>query len=240
MTPIRLINLERATDRLQAFVTANQDVDAAVEVFRAVDGSIQDIDDLIREDYVAPGLMERYTASNLGCSLSHICLWQEAVDRAEPTTACEDDAVLRRDFAARSAELISSAPDFGIILWGWNFDAPLAIELMPGTHAALRCDQAELRETLAVFPTIDIKPRLFRLRQAFGTVCYTVSPAGARKLLDRLVPLRPLEITLAGKSQRFPHVGIDVALSSVYAELSAYVCVPPLVVTPNIKSGETA
>ena len=240
---IRLINLARQPGRLERFRQRNENVPLRLERFEAIDGETFNLAALRRGGMIGKDVFEYYTRGQLGCSISHLTLWREIAESYEPTTICEDDAVFHSAFEELSRAVMADVPDFDIVLWGWNFDAGLLIELIPDlAKAVLFCDQDELRRVRDdEWQIANIDPRPFRLMQAFGTVCYTVSPAGARKLYDEIVPLRPLTIELAGSGpglragRQLPHVGIDVAMSAAYPSLAAYVCVPPLVITPNEK-----
>jgi hypothetical protein len=75
--------------------------------------------------------------------------------------------------------------------------------------------------------------------------CYSVSPNGARKMMAKSLPLRPLVHPFPEALRAKPHmpyfrtVGIDVTLSGIYPELNAFICFPPIVITRNDQSQST-
>ena len=95
-------------------------------------------------------------------------------------TVCEDDAIFNRHFSRRAEAILSGLPrDWDIILWGWNFDSILHVELIEGMgQMVMHFDPSKLgasngRVSGEVY---DVLP--LRLVTAFGTICYSVSPKG--------------------------------------------------------------
>ena len=77
------------------------------------------------------------------------------------------------------------------------------------------------------------------LTTAFGTCAYVVSPTGAQKLIDKCFPLswtlhyvRQLKIVVRA-------VTGDVVMNSLYGEMAAYLCVPPIALVRNDKTVST-
>lgn len=231
---IHLINLDRRADRLREFAALNAHLRNVIR-FSAIDGQRLDIAALIREGTIRPGILNTYTAARLGGALSHLALWQQAIDAGKTLTICEDDAILHRDCAAHWARLLPELPgDWDLVVWGWNFNAALDFELLPGVSRCLAlCEQASLRAAALRFQEAPVSPQPFRLRQALGIPCYSVSPKGARRLRQFCLPLRPMELRLPGKTRRLGNIGIDCMMAALYPEIVAYVGVPPLAVTPN-------
>ena len=231
---LHLINLDRAADRLREFTTLNAHLRGMVR-FPAVDGAALDTSELIRGGIIDPGILETYTPARLGCALSHLALWQAAIEAGEALTICEDDALLHGDFATHAAQLLGQLPgDWDVILWGWNFNAALDIDFLPGISPCLvLCEQASLRARAENFQNLPISPRRFRLRQALGLPCYSVSPKGARALRDFCVPLRPMQLQLPGNNRHLRNVGIDCMMAALYPRIAAFVSFPPLAVTKN-------
>ena len=126
-----LINLDRSLDRLQRFYALHSGMDDIIRS-TAVDGY-----DLTRDELINDGVMQpdvSYSMTELGCYLSHTSLWKLCIDIGEPITVIEDDAVLSKDFHRNSAQLLSSLPqNWDFVMWGWNFDAYLTVDLIPGS-----------------------------------------------------------------------------------------------------------
>jgi GR25 family glycosyltransferase involved in LPS biosynthesis len=229
-----LINLDRAEGRRRRFAAANSDLRDVLR-FAAVDGSGLDLPELIRDGLIDPRIAETYTPARLGGALSHLAVWEKAIAAGEALTICEDDAILHPDFAAQSARLLRELPaEWDIVLWGWNFDAALDIDLLPGVSPCLVLfEQPKLRAAAARFQQLPISPQLFRLRQALGLPCYSVSPKGARALREFCLPLRPMQLRLPGRDRRLRNVGIDCMMAGLYPEIVAFASFPPLAITKN-------
>lgn len=229
---IHVINLDRSADRLCEFQRRNGHL-PAIQRFSAIDGATIDRHALMAARTIAPGL--KYTNGAIGCALSHLHFWESAADGAEAITICEDDATFHHGFLEHAPRLIANLPeDWDLVLWGWNFDSILLFDLLPGVSQCLGVfDQAKLRGAVDQYQRLPLTPALFRLVRAFGTVCYTLSPSGARKLLDRCLPIGPFTIPFPMVNPEFPNNGIDIAMNREYEAVNAYVSLPPLVVTTN-------
>lgn len=231
--PIRVITLQRTPERLEAFEHRNSHLPWAVH--EAVDGTRLSADDVAASGLFAPALAQTYTTGALGCALSHRELWQQAVESGSPLTIAEDDAVFRGDFLASSRALLQRLPaDWDFVLWGWNFDSSLVVHMLPGVSpAALLFDQARLRASLGVFQDLRDPVLPLRLDKCFGMPAYSVSAAGAARLLRLCFPLTELLLRVPLVHAVVPNTGVDVAMNAAYPNLSAWACFPPLVVTPN-------
>ena len=225
--PIHVISLARTPGRLESFRADNPGLQAW-DVFPAIDGTT--VDAATRD---ALGDTALWSKGGVGAALSHIALWRLCVESGRPLTICEDDAVLRADFARASGTLLESVPGFDIVLWGWNFDAVMEAEVSPGVPAAVLGDQAALRSGVDAFRTQSVAPSLLRLHKALGVPCYTVSPAGAATLLARGLPVHPVRVALPLMAYEIGNVTFDVTMASLYAQLSAHIALPPLAVTRN-------
>jgi len=60
-----------------------------------------------------------------------------------------------------------------------------------------------------------------------GTAAYSLSPAGAWKLLAEALPARPFTLTILVGSQ-WPNTGVDMLLNVLYDRLNAYVAFLPM------------
>ena len=229
---IHVINLDRSEARLREFRRLNAHL-PEIRRFAAIDGSAVDRQELVESLTMTADLP--YTDGAVGCALSHLSFWERAKTDGKPVTVCEDDAIFHREFLQRASHLRSTVePDWDLIMWGWNFDSILYFDLMPGVSPCLaRFSQEYLRSGVETFQNSPIAPALFRLFRAFGTVCYSVSSRGAKQLLQRALPLRPLKIDFPTINPEFPNNGIDKAMNDLYPELNAYVSFPPLVITKN-------
>jgi len=120
--PAFCINLDRRPDRWKKFVDQEAlDHLPTMKRFKAVDGKTLDI----RNDSRIPLMTKRNilanmrrtheeldTAGGIGCALSHIGVWEWAVQNQSPVTlVMEDDAVVPPDFVSRTNRILDSNPD---------------------------------------------------------------------------------------------------------------------------------
>ena len=229
---VHVVNLDRSTERLREFREVNAHL-RAIERFPAVDGATQSMADLVQKGIAAAGL--KYSVGAVGAALSHLRLWEMATEGNAPFTACEDDAVLHRDFDATAERLLGRlAPGWDIVLWAWSFQSAIHYDVLHGAGSAvMQCDFREMQKGAATFQRSDYAFDLYHLRRAFGAICYTVSPDGARKLRQAAIPLRPLNVWVPLSAEPVPNVGIDVVMCSQLDKLQAFVCVPPLALAPQ-------
>ncbi|WP_263372961.1 glycosyltransferase family 25 protein [Granulicella aggregans] len=230
---ISLINLERSTERLASFLEINKHLS---DVYRvpAVDGSTLDRGKL-REGGILADEMPLYTNGALGCALSHLAQWNLAANNDRFVTIAEDDAIFHLQFEPLAEKVIASLPpDWDIIQWGWNFDSILAFDLMPGiSNSVAVFDQVKLRENVAAYMQLPVTPVAYRLQRSLGTVCQSISPTGAAKLLRHCLPIRPMEAFYPILNRSLPNTGIDNMMNDLYPQMNAYVSLPPLVITKN-------
>jgi len=231
--PVRVINLLRHAERRDAFRKRNAHV--PVEFFDAIDGAQFTTRQVLDTGLFLPEVIADYGAHGVGCALSHWTLWNEAARGAEPVTIAEDDAVWRSDFADRADEVLASLPHgWDIVLWGWNFDTILQVHPMPGVSPVVMIfDQEKLRGSLDAFQALQEPVRAWRMERAFGLLTYTVSPAGAKKLIERCFPQKAFSLWLPGLNYHMRNMGVDVSTNAAYAQLQAYACFPPVAASAN-------
>jgi GR25 family glycosyltransferase involved in LPS biosynthesis len=227
-----VISLKSTPGRLQTFTSRNADHDD-IEVFDAIDGKTVEI--TASADGAISNNDLDYTSSAIGCALSHRALWKHAIALDESITICEDDVVLHRDFSDQARRLIEFVGrDWDLILWGWNFDAPLVAEISPNlSPCAMQFDQQSLRANWRSYITTPIAPSALKLWSAFGIPCYSISPNGAKKFLSNSFPLKNFVWTVPCFGYGVSNYGIDVAMCSIYRQTDSFVCFPPLAVTEN-------
>jgi glycosyl transferase, family 25 len=230
---IHLINLERSPQRLTTFLEANGHLNG-LERFPAVDGKLIDRKALEREG-VIDGALPYYTDGAVGAALSHLKLWDLAIESGQPVTLAEDDAIFHHRFEEYTSRLLASLPDdWDYVLWGWNFDSILAFDLLPGVSACVaQFNQEQMRQNVQAYQAMSLSPMPYRLHRAFGLPSYTVSPLGAQRLKDFCLPLREMSVFYPGLNRHLPNRALDDMLNSNYPDSNSYVSVPPLVLTKN-------
>jgi glycosyl transferase, family 25 len=228
--PLCLINLERSRERLASFRALNPHLE--VERFSAVDGRALDRAALVRDGLITADL--GYTPGAIGSALSHQALWERAIATGAPVTVLEDDATLCGNFTVEAVRALARlAPGWDYVQWGWNFDTVMFFEMMPGISRTLAlCEQERMRAAIAGFHRTAAETRLYPLTRSLGIPAYTVSPAGAARLLAASRPLQPGDTWFPMMGDR-PNTSIDFVMSAAYDRLAAFVAFPPLVLTAN-------
>ncbi len=231
------IHLAQAEERKRRFLEMNQIEGVHFVFVDGVDGRQLDLEELLRQNLMRPGT-SRFTFSTLGSGLAHRATWLQAAASELPTLVCEDDAVFRKDFRRQFEACTKAIPgDWDLILLGYNFDSVLDAELIPGVEC-LRArflkrplGETELRRFQEATNPVSVLP----LRNAFGLPAYAISPAGARHLLAAVFPIHNRPVPVPALSRTIISFSIDATMNGFYRDMAAYVCVPPLVVSPNQK-----
>lgn len=230
---IQVINLDRSKDRMDAFEKMNGALSLNFLRFSGIEGKSLSRDALVERGLITADV--GYNDGALGCAMSHLALWERAIEKDEPITICEDDAIFNREFP-RSAEVLLKTlpPDWHVILWGWNFDSSLLFDMLPGVSPCLAAfNQGAMRMGAEAFQSLSLNPQPFKLFSAFGAVGYSISPAGARALKKHCFPLRKVDVFVSGLGRSITNFGIDVMLNDAYQRINAYASFPPLVITKN-------
>lgn len=229
-----VINLQRQPERLRDFMDRNAATKLDFQVFRAVDGEDTTNTELRAPDFIVPHV-NCYTPGQLGLAMSHRKLWERCTTSGKPIIVFEDDAWIRVDFRSVVPAIVSGGlHSWDIIVCGYNLDSALDFELIPGCDA--RCSfsvQFPTVSHLLSFAGMRGQPALRRLRNAFGTCGYIISPQGARKLTSACFPMNDAPIPIPALNARMVAFSLDSMMNGVFRKISAWVCVPPLVLTPN-------
>ena len=230
---IHYLNLGRRKDRDQRFLTLNHHL-VDVQRFEAVDGVSLRIEDLVRDGVIEEPL-EDYTAGGLGSAVSHKRLWEMCLSRGEHLTIAEDDAIFNRGFSKKASALLARLPaDWDFVLWGWNFDSLLHVDVLEGVkQAVMTFENGQLGHRIAEFQEMDYDVLPLRLTAAFGLVCYSISPKGARRLRELCFPLRNEVVPLHGLKRNIANHNIDSVTNKYYRALESYASFPPLVWTEH-------
>ena len=235
--PIYLLNLDRSTDRLVEFQKHNAHLRNVIRI-PAVDGRLLEKEQLIKEGLMTPDC--DYQIGALGCALSHVSLWKKAASENRTITVFEDDTVATLRFHEKAAILISTLPeDWDFIQWGYIFD-PFFVWVDFGfSKANLRFyDQHFRGKGKPRFQSTEFASSAVRLAHSYGTGAYSVSPKGARSLLEYCLPLRKRLIPFPGTGIVNVDDGIDNAMSAVYSSMQAFICIPPLVLQNEVQDSD--
>ena len=235
MMPIYLINLESSADRLATFQKSNAHLGDVVR-FPAIDGRLLDKEKLVKDGVMASEC--GYMPGAIGCALSHASLWRRAVEENKIITVFEDDVVATYRFQEKAAQIMSTLPeDWDFIQWGYIFD-PLFIWADFGFSKATLSfyDRRFQGADKSEFQSSDLSSNAVRLAHSYGTQAYSVSPKGARLLLESCLPLSSRLVSFPGTGIVAANTGIDCAMNAVYQSMQAFTCIPPLVIHDNVQN----
>ena len=211
-----VINLDRDTDRYQAFLKKFQPNLIKIDRFSAVDGKVYRSgkpDDL--------SFFAQYFATNkaIGCFKSHLLIWQQIVDQNLPFAVIFEDDVFPVDPEQWEHQIQS-------VITKMNDSAPWDVILL-GYHSQFMTNYSDQNVVLFEFMKLmNFAKKSRRIDDDLvipvtfaGTHSYVVSQAGARKLLK--------ECSLIAKSP----VDIRIAALHVQNKINIVACVRPVIVT---------
>jgi GR25 family glycosyltransferase involved in LPS biosynthesis len=244
---VLVINLDRYPERMARFMAYNTMPGIEVERITAVDGEKLDRAELVARNLIAADLI--YSTNSVACSLSHVRCWQRIVRMGRPAVVCEDDVALRRDFAELHEKFAPTLADAEAIFWSFNFDMHVAYRVPDMGVCTTIYDERHFNDEgrIAGFQAGQAPPVLYRPERLWGVACYSLTPRGAAKLLDRVMPLRNAKVTFpypTGLRElslcNFSSLGIDNDLGLVHVrELDAWVAVPPVAIHVTLNNVST-
>lgn len=177
--PIFCINLDRSKDRWLKIKDQELTLNGPkIERIPAVDGSIMDKGELIKQNKITPLCYNICSAGMIGCWLSHLKIWKKIVNEKIPlSVVIEDDAEFPTDYKNKIKNLMPFIPENAdIVLLG----------------CAAGCRESEdlnlLEKSLGLlykprdFATINqeiIIPRMF-----IGSYAYLITFQGAQKCIN--------------------------------------------------------
>jgi GR25 family glycosyltransferase involved in LPS biosynthesis/glycosyltransferase involved in cell wall biosynthesis len=224
---IHVINLDRSPRRWELFQSQNPHLKNPIRV-AAVDGS-----QINRQDYIDRGEITEdlpYGQGTLGCALSHMALWKQAVTQNRIMTIFEDDVIVARDFTSRTARIFATLPaDWDVIQWGFIFKPSYTWVNFGLLKAELRYYDNRISADPESFQNFQTSSNAVRLAHSFGSQAYSLSPKGAKILLEFCRPLRKQLISFPNAGVVIEDVGLDCAMNGAYENMLAFVCLPPLV-----------
>jgi GR25 family glycosyltransferase involved in LPS biosynthesis len=223
-----VINLEREPGRLANFLARNDQTKIPIEHFKAIDGAkLTSIDATI----LTRGAF--YTLGATGNAMSHLALWKECVSSDTNFVIFEDDAHIRHDLSCQLHNICEHC-DWDLIMLGYNMNTTIELNISPDIDLAARFSvRFPSIKHLDAFVKMTEPIALCRLRLAFGLGGYAVTPKGAALLTEKCFPLDNHPIYLSNENRSVPAFGLDCMMIAVYPTMRAYLCLPPLVMTPN-------
>ncbi|MGU3782322.1 glycosyltransferase family 25 protein [Burkholderia metallica] len=234
---VQVISLRRSDARRHAFRANNPHLD--FEFVDAIDGRALSDEDIAASGLFAPGLP--YTRGAFGIAMTTHRLWTDIAAGSERVTIAEDDAIFRPDFHDATLQFLRDNPgrhDF--VAWGYNFDSILRGSIFNSrTPVTMRFDEAALTDAIGDFQNDRGPVLVMNLLEFYGICAYTISPAGARFLLDRCFPLQPEVLYSHGLGRMMGNYGIDVVMNKFYGAMRSAATFPPLAVTMNARETST-
>jgi glycosyl transferase family 25 len=231
LTHVKAINLDRFPERFFQLQAWNPGI--VFERFSAIEGR-----DFTSEDCIGNGLITHentYSAGVRGAAMSHVALWRACAAGTVPFHIAEDDVVLRADFWERSAELLARVPGWDIVLWTHNFDWPASVHPTPalGNLVIQYCSVAQDVD-IDRFRSETVTPMLLPLNSAAAIAFYSISPAGAKRMLEACLPIgNEAAEYVARPGSTWANTALDVEMARHYADMTAYLALPPLALAPN-------
>lgn len=238
-----VINLASRSDRRAQFLRWNERPGLDIIFVDAVVGASIDREALVRDGLLA-SKTEPFSAGALGNALSHHALWRRAEEAPDPLFVCEDDACLRGDFVEKAEALLGQLSGaWDILFLGYNTNAVVATQSAEGLKTLLFVDESAKR-TPGFFDGYARQsaapPTALACFQAWGTLCYLISPAGAAKLLRACFPLSAApDLVMFGQNRSIKPYTLDGMLNVALQRepIAAYCAFPPLALSSNDAAG---
>lgn len=232
------INRDKDEKRRALFLKNNAHV-GGLKRFSAVDGATIDRNDLLARGIISEDCT--YRDSAIGNALSHISLWSGVMESGRSACIFEDDAILCRNFEEQYQNILRNVPDtWEIILLGYNTDALLYMEMIPSMlEGIFTPNNNKFMENINRFSSTTITSQPLKLREAFGLCGYAISPRGAARLIEAIIPIRKMNLAIKIVGGQYQNGSLDNFLCAAYKEMDAYCCVPPICASENDQSLST-
>lgn len=241
----QVISLDRHPEKYARFLSRNSREDISFSRFTAIDGMTLNRDSLIASGVIASDL--DYQLGALGCAMSHLSLWNLAIQTNSIIHVAEDDAVFRHDLGQHMRHALNSMSnnDFDLIFWGFNRDLNAAFEIPGVGNCMVIMDERDIKDEddLLAYQASSSPAALMKLTRAFGILSYSITPTGAQKLMTACLPLRPMTLDVSWGDGIggtldliFNNVGIDVLMGVMFQkQINSYLMFPPLAISLNLQ-----
>ena len=226
---IFVISLKKSLDRRKKFDKLNKEY-IEYEYFDAIDGNtIGKNTNIIKQN------ASNYSNGALGCALSHLRLWNKCIELNKPIVIMEDDVFVSKEFNKHIDNVIKMLPSsWHILQLSFNCDSILSYSNMNFEDSICFFTKNKFNDKdIESFQNSIIYPTVAKLKMAFGTGCYAITPEGAKVLKQMCFPLdnRSINIPLIGEIKAFT---IDCMLNDIYKKINAYVCPIPFAMTKHL------
>ena len=231
----KVITMNPESARFKAFESNNKHL--KFDILLGLSGKNLTAEDRLAAGLVTPELAatDEVTDARLGVALSHFSLWLEAVKTGSGILVLEDD-VMTHPGIWPHIEAIPDLDETDIILFSCNMNSTMVKTSPEGVSTASIFDPKNphpdwIRSALA--KTDLQRVHYCKLKKAFGLCCYLITPRGAKKLVERLFPLRTDGVFVPFVSHLVMQAGLDRRMNALYEEMDAFIATPFLAYTPH-------
>jgi glycosyl transferase, family 25 len=229
---IFVISLDRSMDRKEVFDKHNSKY-ISYSYHKAVDGKTIPLDTL---DMILRKGSQNYSAGAIGCAMSHLQLWDKCIELNKPIIILEDDIIVSKDFKKHINNLTNNLlpKKWDILQLNYNFDSVLSYHNTSYETCMCMFNKTKVtKEHISTFVHSKIHTAVAKLNHCFGTSAYMIHPDGAKILKEKCFPLdnRIVHIPFLNNISCFT---IDCMMNTVYKDISAFVCILPIAITPHV------
>ncbi len=155
---------------------------------------------ITRKKFIKNALAKDLLAGEVGCSLSHLKVYQEIVNRGAPwSIILEDDAQLVTDISSLFNEITKLDQQWDLVLLGYNYSGYPSLIHRRGIPIVL-AGRKRLGEDLLMGRIVSVRH--------YGSQAYAISLNGAKRLLEKAKPIRyQADLLLWGGTEFFLKVG---------------------------------
>lgn len=176
-----------------------------------------------------------YSTGQIGCAMSHLCMWEKCIELNKPIIIMEDDAFVSYDFNKHIDIVTKMLPNnWHILQLSYNCDSVLSFSNTNFENALSIFTKKKINDKdILEFQKSQIYPTIAKLNMSFGAGCYAITPYGAKILKQECFPLdnRIINIPFVGNVKAYT---IDCMMNDVYRKINAYVCPIPFVMTKHM------
>ncbi|MCT6880029.1 MAG: glycosyltransferase family 25 protein [Commensalibacter sp.] len=253
MLPIYIIS--DSEDDLNFFKSRNPHIVDYIEEF-----DYTPINGINKQKLSNDGIIDQdniYSDNELIRTAKHIELWKIASQSKKGITIVESNSFLHNDFKVCMNRGLKSNPDFDLFVWQYSLNWPICVEMCPGfpkMAITFRDQRSNLPITITndmlidanVFQNSSIDPFFLKLYSFAGLGCYSLSPKGAKQLLDLSLPIGKKQpatyqenavgsnLYIVEGAQERPNTSLDIEMNRHIPTLETYTSYPMLAITPKL------
>ncbi len=235
---VLVISLERTPGRLESFRRRNEKILDNFELVKGIDGEL-DWNLIKNSKLISEKAKLNWSKGAIGSALSHLTCWKHCLSKGRNTLILEDDVLLSEHWEKAIKTVMQDLEKtLDLLLLGWNVDSILRAEIFPGLNCTSLFDPSYPSEsTLKKILDVGNKRRLCKLYNAFGLPGYVITPQGAKKLLNKLIPLRCEQIKIGRGVPELDSKTLDSQMNFYYEKINAWVLYGPIALAMNDPEG---